>query len=91
METGGATQWGAVLQIPQRDDVEKAAQADAADEEHDRDEQMNHAADNNTALELGSSETPRSSSGAFTGTGLSLLAKEYTAYLLFRRWLLPDQ
>ena len=48
METGGATQWGAVLQD---DYVEKAAQADAGDEEHDRDEQMNHAADNNTVLE----------------------------------------
>ena len=65
METGGATQWGAVLQVPQRDDVEKTTQAGGGDEEHDRDEQMNHAADISTVLELGSSKTPRWRRGVY--------------------------
>ena len=32
--------------------LEQSTHTGAGDEEHDRDEQMNHAADNNTVLEL---------------------------------------
>ena len=57
-----------MLQVSQRDYVEKAAQADAGDEEHHRDEQLNHAADNNTAL---AAPKRPAGGGAFTGAGLS--------------------
>ena len=53
-----------MLQVSQRDYVEKAAQAGAGDEEHHRDEQLNHAADNNTVLELRSNQNaPQSERG----------------------------
>ena len=39
-----------ISRLDTHEGLEKAAQAGAGDEEHHRDEQMNHAADNSTAL-----------------------------------------